>query len=281
MAFGNRNYLFMAAHMAMSIKANLPKDSDISIKLVHDHNFKYLPADWHQFFDVTQEIEDRHLYYDAALNPGWAKCNIYYYLECDKNIYLDVDGICLKDITPLFDQQKYYATEVIGRGTKDEEINYSWWATNENIWDFFELEDDQKYCSIQSSFSYIRKGRDSKSLFSKIKKNFNYPKDKLKNEWGKTMPDELIVAGTCAKVNHDPGIEGNAVFFGQKIYDLELHEIKEKYYINSLYGNGSGNTLVKDRYKKWYDRMMRNYARSFGMSPLGKTHQIMRGKHAG
>ena len=115
MAFGKREYLFMAAHLAMSIKHFNPS---IKIKLVHDWNYKYLNDFWRGFIDEAEEIQEKHLYRGGCIDPGWAKCNIYEYIAFDENIYLDVDGICLKDIEPLFNQDKFYATEVIGRGIK-------------------------------------------------------------------------------------------------------------------------------------------------------------------
>ena len=233
------------------------------------------------FFDDIIEIEDKHLYKGAKLDPGWAKVNIYNYLQYDENIYLDVDGICMKDLSPLFGQEKYYCTEVIDRGGKEDDINYAHWATNEKVWGYFKLEESSQFSSVQSSFAYIKKCKESKALFKKMVENFNFPLKDLKNTWGKSVPDELIISGTCAQVDHDPKIDSNVVFFGHTLSKKPLHELNELFYVNSLYGNGRGRTLVKEMYRKWYDRMCKNYASKMGVHPIQKNFQLMRSKHAG
>ncbi len=277
MAFGKREYYHMAVHMAMSIKHT----SNLPVTLVHDRNVKELLPQWKQFFDEFKMIEGRHLYRMGVIDPGWAKCHIYEYLSYDHNIYLDVDGIVLKDLTPLFDCDKFYATEVIGEGLINDDIPYSYWATNENVWGEFNLKVDQYYRTIQTSFALIRKSKDARGLFAKVKKNFNYPMDKLTYKWGGTMPDELIVGGTCAQINHNPSIGQSVVFFGNKDRDWTFEKITSKFYVNSLYGNGKGMTLVKEKYKDWYDRMMVKIAGKYGMRPISKCSQLMKTKHAG
>lgn len=277
MAFGKREYYYMAAHMAMSIKHY----SNVDITLVHDMNIKHLPNQWRQFFDGFVEMEAKHLYRLGSIDPGWAKCHIYEYIPYDINIYFDVDGICLKDVIPLFDCDKFYATEVIGEGGRHDDIEYSYWATNNNVWKNFGLTTEDTYRTIQTSFCLIRRSQDARSLFARVKRNFNYPVEDLQWKWGGTMPDELIVGGSCAQIEHNPSIGEPVVFFGNKNSKLSFREIKERFYINSLYGNGKGRTLVKDQYKDWYDRTVMKMARSKGLSPIGKHFQLMKSKHAG
>ena len=82
LAFGKREYHYMAAHMAMSIKHR----GDIQITIVHDENFKYVPKHWLRFFDETIQIQEEHLYKNGKLDTGCEKDNIYKYLQYDENI---------------------------------------------------------------------------------------------------------------------------------------------------------------------------------------------------
>jgi len=279
MAFGKANYMYMAAHMAMSIKYF--SKNKVKIKLVHDGCLKYVLPKWKAFFDETEEIKKEHIYLDNKLNPGWAKLNVYEYASFNKNIYLDVDGICIQDLTPLFDQEKFYATEVMDIGGRNDKINYSHWATNEMAWKNFGLKKDAQFPTVQSSFAYFKKGREAKAFFTRMKKNFNYPKNDLLHTWGGTMPDELIISGTCAQIGHNPSIKGKAVFFGHKLFKDTFKEIQTKYYINSLYGNGRGNTLVRTKYMDWYNGICKDVASKMGIHPIAKAHRLMKGKHAG
>ena len=95
------------------------------------------------------------------------------------------------------------------------------------------------------------------------------------------MPDELIVAGTCAQIEHDPGVEGRVIFFGHKIVEKQIHELTNDFYFNSLYGNGKGQTLVKDKYRDWYDRLMVKIAGANKAAPIMKARQLMKAKHVG
>jgi hypothetical protein len=269
----------MAAQLALSIKYHNP---NISICLVVDDSIHKLPEFWKSQFDHIKPLKQEHLYIDGVMQAGYAKLNAYHYTPYDRTIYLDVDGICIQDIQSLFDQcNKFYQTEVIDRGKIDDKIDYSHWATNKNIWEYFEIDQYGELCSTQSSFQYFEKSKEMDELYELFLSYFNYPIEKLKNQWGKAIPDELIISGCCAKLQHDPSIEGRVVFFGHYHDKRTLNEIAKSQYINSLYGNGSGRTLVKPKYKDWYSRMIINMAKSKGHAPLGKANRLMKTKHVG
>ena len=281
-ALGSPQYAYMAGQMARSIKFH---NKDIPIWLLHDGRvIHYLPDVYRRMFVGDTVIDEADRVTLGRLDPGRAKVMLPKYLPFDTNVYFDVDGLALKDVSPLFEIEGEYKTEVVGMGTRDEEINYLFWAEPEMVWDFFQLPEDRIYRSIQSSFAILRKGEWMDDFGRRLKSNFDsFKLDNLKNRWGGTMPDELIFAGTCAQLDYDQGCGQSVVFFGHKIVKESFSEIEAKFYVLSLYGNGggrNGNPLVKLRYRDWYDRMNRMISRETKTPTLGKVYSMTRAKHA-
>lgn len=276
LAFGKIEYLYMASHLVASIKHF---NKDVPVTIIHDGQIAKIPQAWHLWDDEIQ-MNPKDYVKNYKIDPGFAKINLIKYLPYDRNVYLDVDGLAIKDISPLLEIEGFYSTIVVGKGKFEDDINYTWWASNENIWKFFNLDKDQEYCSIQSSFAVFEKGEKLDELYDRLLHNFEFPMMELQNQWGGTMPDELIFGGSIAQMKHDPDCGEQVVFFGHKLHKLSLSEIEDSFYILSLYGNGKGNPLVKLRYREWYDRLMAKIGRELGLYPLGKVLTLTRTKHA-
>ena len=280
MAFGSREYVFFAGQMALSIRYFNP---DVLISIIADGHLRYLPDQYMGLFDKVIELEKEDYYTKNRIDPGKAKINLIKYLPYDQNIYFDVDGLCLRDISKLFEIDKFYATEVVGRGGVNDEINYAWWATNQKIWEYFSLSQDQKYSSIQSSFAIFNKGKELDEFHERLLQNFEFPMADLMNHWGGTVPDELVFAGSCAQINHDPDCGFPVVFFGHKLYPDTLGEIQDKYCILSMYGagtaSGKNQPLVRGRYRDWYDRLISDICRRTKYPQIGKIHSLLKTKH--
>ena len=276
-AFGKRGYAFAAHNMALSIKYHSPK---VKVSVICDDLVKKNLTAKHLFDQVIDLPKE----FVVKNDPAQIKTHIYKLLPYTENLYLDVDGVVLKDIQPMIDElsekEGYYLTDVRGYGGRDEKIDYSIWASNDDIWDFFSLKNDSKLPAIQSSYCYIKKSTEAGKFFKLIEKFYKkgFPLSKLKMRWGGTLPDELLFSGTCAKVGINPQ-GGLKIFFGWKHVDLTKEQIKEKYYINSLYGNGVGNTLVKSQYVRWYDDLMNLYSKKTGVYAHG-SNSILTDKHA-
>ena len=166
MAFGHRAYAFCAANLSKSIKYF----SDVSITYCVEPGLKkHLRKEDYDYFDKVIELKTPQ---DACL----AKVSIYDYLQYDQNLYLDVDAVCLQDVKPLLkdlaDTKKFYCTDVRGVGGKDDNIHYSIWAENADVWEAFKLDDFATLPGIQSSFCFIRKNQKSKRFFEKVKANY-------------------------------------------------------------------------------------------------------------
>jgi len=274
-AFGHPDYYRMAYNMASSIKAT----SRLKVALVHDiHNHKLwpLPEEEWKVFDKRIALKKKHT------DAGQIKCNMYEYLPYDDNLYLDVDGCALKDLTPLMDELSgrdgYFYTQVNGKGGKSDNIPYSIWATNETIWDFFDLSDDAVQPAIQSSYMFVRKSDESAPFFKAVSNNFNkgFPKDKLTMRWGGSIPDELIYSGTMAQFGLLDSHGGRNCYFGWKNKE-SVSEVMSNFYVLAIYG---GRGLVKLRYKEMYDRYMRNTMKRIGLPHKYKVYSLLRSKHA-
>lgn len=278
-AFGKPGYGFAAWNMLQSIRKFNPT---ITVTLLHDESaIKYLEGWQLMDFNTLVQLSQDDITVNGRMHPAKVKCEIYKYLPYDETLYLDVDGCALQDLQGLIDRlsknDKYFQTDVISMGGISDKLEYSW-AENAAIWEAFKLKPDQMYYSIQSSFCYIKKGKQAEKLFERIEKNYHdkiFPFEKLKYKWGNSMPDELIVGGTCSQINYDPESYVKPVFFGAKFDPRSTSQIEAEHYILSIHGNGGGKTLTKLKYIELYDKLMRNITKY-----AYKSNQIMPDKWA-
>ncbi len=281
-SFGKQGYGFAAYNLAVSIRSF----SDIPIILYTDGAATSALNDFSVFTEVIRMPREIVTSNDK-IDPAKVKVNIYDFIEklpYDEVLYLDVDALCLKKIDDIFDSFQaggFYQTDVVGKGSFGDKINYAIWAKQEYIWPFFDLKKEDVYPAIQSSYAYIRKGPEAKKFFDKVKSYFEkgFPLTQILMRWGDTIPDELIFSGTCANQGLIPDSPIRPIFFGWKYDKRSYKELIEKYYLLSIYGNGTSKTLTKMRYWEWYDRMGKKLARAQNR-PFYKSIYIKRDKHA-
>lgn len=275
LAFGRRGYLNMAHNLAMSIKFYNPA---INITLFTENNYDPIDKD---LYDSVRELPNDMIYTaGVGIDPIKAKIGLYDILPYEYNLYLDVDALLLKDITPLLDtlieNKETFVTDIIDTGDINKSIQYSIWAKNEDIFKHFDLPKDAILPSTQTSWMYIKKCKDSKQIFETAKKYIDFPKNRLTKKWGGTMPDELIFSGVLAKLKCIPKLNPNPIFFGNKLSEKTYTELREQYFILSLYGNGRGRTMTLKKYIDWYDSLLKTYGNKYYYS---KT--FMQDKHVG
>jgi hypothetical protein len=261
-AFGKRGYGLMAHNLAFTLRHNSP---NVKIGLwISQELFNELPDK--TLYNDIRILDDAHYIDKGKIDPAIAKAQIYR-LGCqmaDKFLYLDVDAICINDIEPFLKRLEglTIATEVLGQGTKEQFINYSAWATNKDIWETFNLPENTTVCGIQSSWVYFEKS----DICDKMQEYLDYymkvgiPRYKLTMQWGGTLPDELLYQGVYAKLGIVPSFDSEGtkpIFFGHAKQTETEQEVLNGYYILSLYGNGVGKTLVKDKWFKLHDRYLR------------------------
>lgn len=280
MAFGKQAYYGAAYNIAYSIKRF---NKDIEIAIIHDS--LHCIDDLLEVIDMFIEIKPEHMYTNGKLDPGKAKIFLYEYLPFQRNLYLDVDAIALKDIKPMLDalsaSGKQYAAHIMGYHTIDQgnKIESMVWAYANDIWDRYNLSEATVLPAINSSWQYIEISPKAHALY-KIAQDFyvNNPIDlnNLRNKWGGTQPDELYMNIALAKLEMDPAVESEYIYIPNK-RGLNYADVVNSFYIQSYYG-GQGFTPLF--YVEWLDRMMRKW-----MSDEGRIHKhiivrIISSKHS-
>jgi alpha-N-acetylglucosamine transferase len=201
-----------------------------------------------------------------------AKIKLFERSPFDQTLYLDVDGVILKNPEELFSrlEGKSIWTQPMGTGTKDHNITYTW-APNEIVWERFKLKEDTLFTTCQTSIIYFEKGKEAKDFFKKLASNY---KQKLKpieyrEMWGRSKqhPDELYYSVTMAQM----GIsleEFKPIFFPERVEKISI--IEENYYVLSMYG---GNN-VKPYALAYYDRIMQAILGKKGLNHYFKAYKL-------
>jgi len=282
-AFGKRGYFYSAYNLAFSIKHY---DKDAKILLIHDKGISALPPHEADIFDIKVEIDEATTHPLGLFDAGHVKLNVYKIAtkHFKEYMFLDVDAIVLKSIKTWYsDAQnsgKEFLTDVRGIGGINDVINYSVWASNENIWEQFKLDKDTKYPAVQSSWHYAKKTKGNTAMFNdalKLNRTTFTDRSKLLIKWGKCLPDELVIGGALARRDFDASFDYEPIFFPNR--HLPLSELKERYYVLSMFGNGRGAaTMVKVDFKEFYDRYMIRMFKDNGMNLKYKNSSIMRDK---
>ena len=109
-AIGGSGYLKWAVNQAASIKFHSP---NIPIQLIVSKGL-YEDAKRHtSLFNFFTPLNDEQWQDEQGrLFPAKLKTSFYDLLYFDESIYFDVDGITLKDITPLFEQEDDLVTDL-------------------------------------------------------------------------------------------------------------------------------------------------------------------------
>jgi hypothetical protein len=212
------------------------------------------------------------------------KVNLYKYLPYDRNLYLDVDAIALKDIQPMIDELaqsgKDYISHCVGYHTIDKGRDFKemQWAWADKMWAHFNLLSSYVMPAINSSMQWIVKGSQAEAIYRTAKDlyfNNPIPIKELRMKWGGGQPDELYMNVALAIHGIDPalkayekndGSEGGMIHFSMQ-RGLSYQEITENYYLQSYYG-GAGFT--PRFYIDWLDRML-----AADFKAIGKRHNFL------
>ena len=268
------NYRRFAVNLATSIRnhCNLP------IHLFADE----LHFDYSHLFDKICLIDKADYLHNGKFSPGLIKLQLNKLSLFDKSIYIDVDSIVLKDLTPLFDKVPFYSqvTSVITK----KDTNWScYWTSKESVDTYF-LDGLKDYClpEINSSILVFDKSDKSNKIFADgldIALNCDYSKVNL---WGGTFPDELGFNLSLAinKANLPltdliyTRIKGDKTKSGSNTTADSEKFIKDNYYTLTVYGSYHFNhpSIVMDNCRRGL------YYRLGGDVPY-KLNQLMRKKH--
>ncbi len=278
MAFGKPSYGKMAFNLALTIKHFSP---NIPIRLIYEPaalDGVHPSRRW--VFNSLVEIEQADLYENGKFNPGKAKTRIYKYLVADESIYLDVDALCNKPLEPLFDLcTGYYHTQVVGKKKPSQGRDFPemQWAYLDDVVNHYGISEDTTVYATNSSFAYIKKGKEAEKLFKQIQENIDNPLPKLRLAWGGSFPDELALNVALGQVKHDPSLPVQPVFFQCGGAISNFTTIKENHFIMGYYG---GKRFTCQSLWEYYDRFLKQVANGFGMVHEYKSNHLIKDKHA-
>lgn len=269
---GKPVYMYFWVNLAISLKLH----NDYPIQLVTQKNLlNYIPPYCH-LYDFLTIIDDKDVYSEDRIAAGKAKVNLYKYLKFDETVYLDVDGLCINEITDLFENSKDYVLQ-------HDQLH---WANEDDIRSHFKLDGQPLYGS-NSSYQFIRKGDLAEKIFSEAAKAINnpLPLNKQSNNWFNMQPDELYYAigMVRAGISEKPYRKQPYPIYFKPRTDykdlIPLNEIIRRHYILGCYGS--------DRYNhksiaKLYDKLnQNNWYKLLGENAIYKYHYLMKAKHKG
>jgi hypothetical protein len=293
LAFGKVQYYWAAYNLAFSIKKFNPT---INIALIVDNKGKAFSQcpELHNCIDYVNEIAQEDIYTSNKLDPAKLKVKLYNYLPYERNLYLDVDAIALKDIQPMIDELsqsgKEYISHTVGYHTIDKGRDFKemQWAWADKIWSHYELAADTVMPAINSSMQWIVKGDYASAIYSKAQELYfdnPIPLKDLRMKWGGSQPDELYMNIAMAILGVDPALkaydkiktsEGGMIHFAMT-RGLTFQEITEKFYLQSYYG---GNGFTPIFYIDWLDRMLKADHQAVGKRHIYYIKRITENKFA-
>lgn len=270
----------MAHNLALSL-AHYSPNVRITLYITDElRRFITMPHMFHQIIALPREY---YINNAGVVDPAIAKTQIYRLgvnAGLDKFLFLDVDAIALKDITPMLadlDGSKC-VTEVLGKGKNGDDIPYNIWASSDKTWDFFNLKPDAVLCGIQSSWIYFEKSDvgDKVQEFLDYFMDLGIPRGMVVFNWGGTVPDELLYQGVFAKMEMIPQHPKVIfpIYFGHSKNVKTDAKVLEDHYLLAIYGNGKGNTLTLAKWFKMYDAICRKLGSQY------LWQQIAGDKHA-
>ena len=293
LAFGKVQYYWAAYNLAFSIRKHSP---NVNITVLFDDSGKAL-SQCHDFMKYINHIGDINaddIYTNNKLDPGKVKINLYKYLPYERNLYLDVDAIALKDIQPMIDELaqsgKDYISHTVGYHTIDKGRDFKemQWAWADKMWAHFNLLSSYVMPAINSSMQWIVKGSQAEAIYRTAKDlyfNNPIPIKELRMKWGGGQPDELYMNVSLAIHGIDPalkeytlnsGSEGGMIHFAMS-RGLNYQDIIDNYYLQSYYG-GAGFT--PRFYIDWLDRMLNADHKAIGKRHIYLISRIAQNKYA-
>lgn len=264
----------MAHNLAVSIKHHSP---GIPIHLIATERSLKEVTD-RSMFDSIELLDD-----DPS-DPGKFKAGIYDLMPFDATLFLDVDGLCLQPVEPMFDRLidsgAYYATfinEVYDINSPNI-LPQMWWAYRQDIWEHCGFDHSTKFPATQSSIQFIRRSDKTAEMYTHFKEAFDnpIPLERLRNKWGGGQPDELYLNIALARMGEWHHIGESSMYFGNTAAKRP-HEIAQDYTFLSLFGNRSN---IKPMYWDYYDRILMKIQASRGQRHNFKGHILRSDKIA-
>lgn len=271
MAIGNAVYAQWAANMAVSLKYHNP---GMPIALVVDPACKaHLSKEELGLFHSVIDINPAHCTVSGNFAPGYAKLHMYDYSPFEETIYLDVDGLCIKPLSGLFElcSGKQVASQVNTVSTEENEVWPCQWMSLPDTRTVYGLPEKFNLPEINSSFMYFKKGPAAERYFD-VAKQCHLPE--YQTTWGKSFPDELAFNVAAALCDEDLKISDDKdtpVKF--KMSEHDISALHTHTYAIGLYG-ASSNDMLKT-YKNYGRYSLKYWAALMGRTCPYKYHHMM------
>lgn len=256
-----KHYAYLADNMAKSIK----RFSDIPISCITDETESAILGEYDKI--IRPELADTLEGY--AFNPFKLKTYIYDYTPYDHTIYLDVDGIALKDLEPLF-KFKFKIQEV-SKYTYETADNCDMVWTNKagkclkDVFDAWKLPQDREYPEYNSSIIVFNKSKKNEKYFTRVKKNYldrRIPHKAI----GGLYPDELAWNLASAQLQHYTETPHNKpIFFDWENRKMPIDEMQRKYFILGMAGGYHTGKL-----KAFYENTCRQFSKNWRFDSMKK-----------
>ena len=293
LAFGKVQYYWAAYNLAFSIKKFNPA---INIALIAEDKGKAISQcpELRDYIETFADIVQEDIYTNNKLDPAKLKVKLYDYLPYERNLYLDVDAVALKDIQPMIEELahsgKDYISHTVGYHTIDKGRDFKemQWAWADKMWAHYELGADTVMPAINSSMQWIVKGEKTAALYAKAQELFfenPIPLKDLRMKWGGSQPDELYMNIAMAILGIDPALkqydkvktsEGGMIHFAMQ-RGLTYQEVTERFYLQSYYG---GNRFTPLFYVDWLDRILKADHQAIGKRHIYLINRIVQNKFA-
>lgn len=289
LAVENPVYAKFAFNMALSIKHHSP---NIPIQLIADHNALNGLMAWQEqpeFFDYITKVDesfsrapDSEYNSKSRFTPAKAKMSIYDVAMFEENIFLDVDGVMINAIEPLFElnKNKEFSTQVIGHCKfGEDEFPNMLWSKPKEFYQHFKVDSSVDLTATNSSFIYFKKGVFAKQIFATALDqlmNNRMPRGAQHLKWGTGQPDELYLNASLALNNYDASMPGRdfAIYFSSSRIEPEK-DLQSKYFAIGLYGpKGQIHSSIID----YCEMYMRKLCEPKGFHPPFKYLNLMKDK---
>ena len=254
LAFGRRGYAIATANMVLSLRHHGYRGR------INLHCTEGMEA---MLDEATkQEVLMHNLSNDLARDPGLCKVALPSLIRDDATLYLDVDGIAMKDVTPLVEQLMLDGRPILTQAAApyvvggDAKPQGHWWVSPKTMIERNGQKDGDAIHAVNTSAVWMRKGAALESVQREmLKAHAAYSTRDLVHKWGGVIPDELCLSAACAVLGFDPTLPLTACFFDRA--PAKASQVAEAAYILPLYGSRMSNGCTSEHKKQLYDGQIR------------------------
>lgn len=257
-AIGHSTYGEWAINLARSLRyfCDLPIQLIYEAEAVKTINLKD--------FDVTTLVKPEDARPGGRLNPSFCKLRMYEYFPQDWETihFLDVDALCIKDPTPLFDFEHPFGIQVTGVTNQESGVYGNMlWMELKKFREVFGVVGSVP--GTNSSAIIVNRSDEAEQVFTDAQIHYhnfttNFNSSDLHMRWGRRkdgsgiLPDELFFnAALTGKENYSLGTP--IKFHTKKMNRWEgIETYKKDHYYLGYWGNAGYNT---SHIQKEYNRI--------------------------